>query len=169
MRDIVNALFLSAALLLGLAACASGPKFDTSGVDKSLIPTAVAADIDAARGRTAMWGGTVINSRNQERISELEVLAYPLSDSGRPQLDQSPLGRFLVQRAGYLETVDYAPGRLITAIGPVAGVRSGTVGAARYDYPVIEARELHLWPRSETAGGVSNPQFHFGIGIGVIR
>ncbi len=157
-----------AAFLLGLAACAGGPKFDTSAVDKNLLPTAVAADIDATRGRTAMWGGAIINSRNYENTSQLEVLAYPLNDAGRPQLDQSPLGRFLVQRAGYLETVDYAPGRLITAIGPVAGVRSGTVGEARYNYPVLEARQLHLWPRSEAVPR-TNPQFHFGIGIGVIR
>lgn len=162
-------LFLFTALLLGLVGCASGPKFDTSAVDKTLLPTAVAADIDAGRGRTAMWGGPIINSRNYENTSQLEVLAYPLNDAGRPQLDQSPLGRFLVQRAGYLETVDYAPGRLITAIGPVAGVRSGAVGDARYNYPVVEARQLHLWPRSEGAPRSSNPQFHFGIGIGVIR
>jgi outer membrane lipoprotein len=168
MRHPLRLVLLFAALLLGLVACASGPKFDTSAVDKSLVPTAVAADIDAARGRTAMWGGAIINSRNYEDTSQLEVLAYPLTDVGRPQLDQPPLGRFLVQRSGYLETVDYAPGRLITAIGPVAGVRSGTVGEARYNYPVIEARQLHLWPRSDVAPR-STPQFHFGIGIGVIR
>lgn len=162
-------LSLFSALLLGVVACATGPEFDTSAVDKNLLPTAAAADIDAARGRTAMWGGAIINSRNYESTSLVEVLAYPLDDAGRPRLDQSPLGRFLVQRAGYLETVDYAPGRLVTAIGPVAGVRSGTVGEARYNYPVVEARQLHLWPRSETAPRTTNPQFHFGIGIGVIR
>ena len=169
MYPSLSRLFLFAALLLGVSACASGPKFDTSVVDRALVPTAVAADIDAARGRTAMWGGAIVNSRNFENSSQLEVLAYPLDDAGRPRLDQPPLGRFLVQRAGYLETVDYAPGRLVTMIGPVAGVRSGTVGEARYDYPVLEARQLHLWPRSEAAGRSTNPQFHFGIGIGVIR
>lgn len=165
----LSRVILVGALLLGLVACASGPKFDTSAVDKALLPTAVAADVDTTRGRTAMWGGPIINSRNFEDRSQLEVLAYPLNDAGRPRLDQSPLGRFLIDRAGYLETVDYAPGRLVTAIGPVAGVRSGTVGDARYNYPVLEARQLHLWPRSETVPRSTNPQFHFGIGIGVIR
>lgn len=169
MHCVLSRLLLFAAVLLGITACASGPKFDTSAVDKALVPTAVAADIDAARERTAMWGGVIVNSRNEENTSQVEVLAYPLDDSGRPRLDQSPLGRFLVQRAGYLETVDYAPGRLVTAIGPIAGVRSGKVGETRYTYPVVDARQFHLWPRSEAAARSSNPQFHFGIGIGVIR
>lgn len=169
MRHSLHLLLLCVTIMFGLAACATGPDFDTSAVDKSLLPTAAAANIDTARGRTAMWGGPIINSGNYEDTSQLEVLAYPLDDDGRPRLDQPPLGRFLAQRAGYLETVDYAPGRLITAIGQVAGVRSGTVGEARYTYPVIEARQLHLWPRSEAVPRSTNPQFHFGIGIGVIR
>jgi outer membrane lipoprotein len=38
------------------------------------------------------------------------------------------------------------------------------LGELEYAYPVIEKRELHIWPVE--GAPATSPQFHFGIGIG---
>jgi outer membrane lipoprotein len=55
----------------------------------------------------------------------------------------------------------------VTVVGAVTGNRTGKVGEAQYIYPVVFASRLYLWP-PETQHS-SDPQFHFGIGIGIIR
>jgi outer membrane lipoprotein len=159
------AVVLLMALVLG--ACASVPKFDTAQVDKSITPSSAVAEISRVRGHRVFWGGTIVTSRNLKNSTELEVLGYPLDDAGRPQLDKTPLGRFLAVRSGYLEPVDYAPGRLVTIVGKLDEVREGKVGDAPYRYPIITAEQLALWPLSTSRS--SDPQLHFGIGVGIIR
>jgi outer membrane lipoprotein len=106
-------------------------------------------------------------TKNLKDKTELEVVGYPFDSGNRPDVDAAPTGRFLVIQSGYLETADYAPGRLITVVGMVTETRTGTVGEAQYVYPVVAANKLQLWPRS--AGGRNEPSIHFGIGIGIIR
>lgn len=151
-------------LLIGLllAACAQLPKFDTTGVDKSLMPTHVSSDIKNTKGRTVIWGGTILSGKNLKDTTRLEVLAYPLDSDNWPERDQKPLGRFILSQKGYLETADYANGRVITLIGTVSAVEDGKVGKSPYTYPVIEARQLHLWHKSNQKSGT---RFHFGVGV----
>jgi outer membrane lipoprotein len=94
-------------------------------------------------------------------------LAYPLDADARPQSDSNPLGRFILERAGYLEPATYAEGRRITAVGTVTGTRAGQVGDSDYNYPVITARQLYLWPPGQGRDGVSvGGYIGFGVGGG---
>lgn len=145
-----------------LSGCALGPQFDTRQVDSTLTPANAIARGAAATGAEVLWGGVIVQSTNLREATQLEVLGYPLDDVQRPDRDDAAQGRFLVLRAGYLESVDFAPGRMVTVIGRLAQPRSGQIGAARYTYPVVEARGLHLWPE---AGARSEPSVHFGIGV----
>lgn len=155
-------------LVLGilLAGCARTPKFDVSDVDVHLTPAQAVAQIDGVRGRKVQWGGIIISTRNLKDTTQLEVLAYPLDGDGRPQPRETPLGRFLALHSGYLESVDYAPGRAVTVIGRLQETRAGTVGEANYVYPVVTAEQLHLWAKP---GEHTEPRFHFGIGVGIFR
>ena len=72
------------------------------------------------------------------------------------------LGRFLVIQQGYLESVDYAPGRLVTITGQFTDTREGEVGSADYVYPVIEAEQIFLWSNNV---GANQPTVHFGFGF----
>ncbi len=150
--------FLAALLL---SSCASGPRYPTEGVELSVTPQQAASEISVLRGKHILWGGIIISSTNLKDQSRLEVLAYPLDSNQYPQTDSPPLGRFLLQREGYLETVDYAPGRLVTVRGPLSDSESGKVGDTSYLYPVVNSREIYLWPR----GGRSDPRIHFGVGV----
>lgn len=153
-------LFLLLAVLL-LGSCASGPRYPTEGVELSLTPQQAVSEATTQLGRTILWGGMIINSTNLKDQSRLEILAYPLDSSQYPQSDSPPLGRFLVLAEGYLETVDYAPGRLVTVRGPLTGTESGKVGETGYVYPVVKTRDIHLWSRA----GRSDPRVHFGVGV----
>lgn len=159
--QIVLPLFI--VLLFG---CTTAPKLDTAGVDQTVTPGSPIKEILAAQGRRVQWGGSIISSINLRDTTQIEVLGYPLEQSGRPATNQAELGRFLVLYDGYLETVDYAPGRLLTVVGTLVEIREGTVGKADYRYPLIAAEQLHLWPQEE-AHDYRGPQFHFGIGVGI--
>lgn len=148
-----------------LSACASTPKFDTTGVDRSLTPSGAVSGIDTAVGRRVQWGGVIVATRNLRDRTQLEVLSYPLERAGEPDTTAQPHGRFLLIRDGYLEPVDYAPGRTVTAVGAITEIELGTVGEAEYRYPVLNASQLHLWSKPTE---YRNPRSNVQFGIGVI-
>jgi outer membrane lipoprotein len=141
--------------------------YDIGNADPRVTPVEAAQDVAGMLNHTVAWGGLIAASKNLKNKSELEVVGYPLDSEHRPDHDAKPTGRFLVIQSGYLETVDYAPGRLITVVGTVMETRAGTVGEAKYVYPVVTASKLHLWPKLSSGRG--EPGFHFGIGVGIIH
>lgn len=153
-------------LLITLGGCATVPPLDLEGVDRALTPVQATARPGEVRGQRVLWGGVIVGARNLTDGTELEVLAYPLTGAGKPDRNADPSRRFLLAHSGYLEPVDYAPGRLVTAVGRVAGTREGKVGETPYTYPVLSADQLHLWPPE--AARRTDPSVHFGVGIGVI-
>lgn len=164
MKKINTVSLLLRLLLLLLAsiflnACATSPKFDTVGVDVNNTPQRAVKESDTLKGEPVLWGGVVIVSTNFKDSTQIEILAYPLHSNHRPDREQAPLGRFLAVHAGYLETTDYAQGRLITVKGTLAGKRAGQVGEAEYTYPVVNITQLHLW------SGSSESQIQFGFGL----
>lgn len=154
---------LWSAAVLFLGACASGPKYDTARVDPGLTPQRAAASADTARGERVLWGGVIISSTNLRTRSQIEVLAYPLTDNQKPDLSAKPQGRFLIVRPGYLETLDYTQGKSVTAIGSFDATQRGKIGESDYTYPVLAAEQIHLWPPESERS--SEPQIHFGIGV----
>jgi outer membrane lipoprotein len=152
--------FLAFALL---TACAGEPK---RAVLPSPPPAAVVADIDQYKGRPVEWGGVIIAAENRRDSTWLELLAYPLNDAHKPRTGARPLGRFLAIHPGYLETADYAPKRWVTVVGRVQELRVGKVGEAPYRFPLIEIDRIDIW-RDRGAKSSSEPQVHFGIGVGI--
>ena len=150
-------------LLLLLSACASGPGFNTGGTDRSLTPGEVTGRPQLATGKSVQWGGVIMGITNLQNSTQLEVLAYPLDEDERPETGSTPLGRFILEKAGYLEPATYANGRQVTVVGTVSGTRIGRVGESDYNYPVISARQIYLWPSTTRRGGTNT---FFGIGVG---
>ena len=146
-----------------LCACAGGPQVKSDGANRSVTPDEAVSNAETLSGTRVLWGGVIVSSKNLANRTVVEVLAYPLDGDQRPETDAQPLGRFLAERNGYLETADYRAGRELTVVGPLQGVRSGNVGEATYQYPVVDAEELYLWPYNGT--GTRGPFFHFGLGV----
>ena len=158
MRHII--ILLLAALTL--TACASTPKFDTSGIDASITPQAAVEKIKSLQGVPVLWGGVIITSNNLKDSTQFEILAYPLDVDQRPDTEKNPLARFLAEQDGYLETSDFTQGRLITVMGALKDTRKGNIGDVEYTYPVVIINQLHLWPKQRD---FSEPRIQFGIGI----
>jgi len=148
-RSITRRLALMGALLL--AGCAGViPEAAWQGVDRNFAFADLRADPDAARGRRVVFGGEILHTTVRAQETEIEVLHYPLGSDDHPNLSEASGGRFLVRRAGFLDPAVYAPGRLVTVGGIVAGAVERPVGEVPYRYPVIQADHLYLWPRFET-------------------
>lgn len=163
-RSTLTVTLLLAGTLLA-AGCAT--PYDIGGADPRVTPPQAAEDVPGMLNHNVAWGGLIAAAKNLKDKTELEVVGYPLDSENRPDRDAKPTGRFIVIRSGYLETADYAPGRLITVVGVVTGTRTGTVGEAQYVYPVVMANRLRLWP--PRAAERREPSIHFGIGVGIIR
>ncbi len=157
-RDILTLLFFAVLL----AACATGPKYDTSAIDLSITPQQAVVESEALQGDQVLWGGIIIASANLKEVTQFEVLAYPLDSSQRPLVDKTPLGRFLAQQEDYLETTDYTQGRLITIRGILQGTNSGKIGESEYTYPLVKINEHYLWSKQNDTPDTS---FRFGIGV----
>ncbi|MBE0510317.1 MAG: Slp family lipoprotein [Chromatiales bacterium] len=152
-------------LLLLLSACSSRPEFDTSKVALGLTPQQAISEASQQIGKEVLWGGMILHANNLADGARLEVLAYPLDGSQAPRLNEPPLGRFLLRHDGYLETIDYAPGRRITVHGALLRIEDGVVDQSPYRFPVVQSQQLHLWPRGEP----QQPRVHFGIGVVIGR
>jgi outer membrane lipoprotein len=164
-QNPASTLWLLIAVTLLVAACVT--PYDIGGANPRITPQETAKDVSGMLNRNVAWGGLIAAAKNLKDTTELEVVGYPLDSENRPNRDAAPTGRFIVIHAGYLETADYAPGRLITAVGLFTGTRSGTVGEAKYVYPVLKASRMKLWPTPDASR--SEPSVHFGVGVGIIR
>ncbi len=134
--------------------------------DRSLTP-AVAATGDTHIGEPITWGGTLVSAKNLADATDLEVLAYPLDDCGRPLPGERAQGRFIIRRPGYLETADLAPGRLITGSGRIIASAEGHIGEADYRFPVLEDAAPTIWPERDGGyGGNVRPWISVGVGGG---
>ncbi|MBL3529171.1 MAG: Slp family lipoprotein [gamma proteobacterium endosymbiont of Lamellibrachia anaximandri] len=151
-------------LCLFLAACAA-PQTRAPAGDRSVTPKQIAEKNQSFGASPVEWGGVIMELRNLQSSSELEVIAYPLQENGKPDLDASPTGRFIAVTPGYLESVDYSKGRQVTISGPVSEIRTGRVGGADYQFPIIKTADVHLWPKA-VARRDTKPRIHFGIGVG---
>lgn len=149
-----------------LSACASGPAFDTSRVDLSLTPRSAVAGSPVKTGKSVLWGGVILSTTNLENRTRVEVLAYPLDTEQMPLRDRDSLGRFILERPGFLEPAAYAEGRVLTVVGKVLRTQTGKVGDSDYVYPVIEADALYLWPRDSGYDNRSDVRFGIGVGVG---
>ncbi len=151
--------------LLLAAGCQSTASLPTAN---GPTPAELSASADpTVKGRRFTWGGTIVSVKNLADRTLLEIMAYPLDRKGRPRTDERPLGRFIADRKGFLEPMNYAPGRRVTVTGPMLGYTDGRVGEAPYRYPALQADKLELWPdiREGFEQG-RRPDVHLGIGAG---
>jgi outer membrane lipoprotein len=156
---------LAPAALLALAACAPAPIYKAAPDAVAAQPFQVAQSPEQFARRPVIWGGRIVGVNNLADHSEVEILAYPLDKSQRPQANDSGGGRFIAVMPGYVEALDYPAGGLITLSGRLEGSRAGKVGQADYVFPLVQVNQSHVWTADEMNKGKNN--VHFGVGVGV--
>lgn len=127
---------------------------------------------EAARGVTAdapvRWGGIVAEVRPSQDRTCFVVVAMPLDDGARPVRIDGSNGRFLACAQGFFDPEVYAPDRLLTVVGWLAGTSPEKVGDYAYEAPVVDASTVFLWPQRPPYYGYAwGPGPYWGWGPGV--
>jgi outer membrane lipoprotein len=165
--SIVRLAVPAAVLTLALSACAPAPIYKATPSTVAVPPAQVARQPERYGTADVIWGGRIVQVKNYADHSEVEVLAYPLDSSQRPKADDTGSGRFIAAMPGYVESLDFPAGGLITVSGRLNGTRTGNVGQASYTFPLVSVNQSHVWTAKEMQGG--HPNINFGVGVGVIR
>ena len=149
------------AFLFNLNSCAQAiSKEVREQVDPAATFKAVLHDPDSYKGKTVLWGGKIIQTRNTQGTTWIELLQQPLARNDRPISGSASEGRFLIRHEGFLDPAVYGRGRGLTLVGQVRGRETRQEDEVDYNYPVVSDRQLVLW------GPEQEPTFHFGLGIG---
>jgi len=116
---------------------------------------------DDYKGRIVIVGGYILETLNEPEGSWLTVLQSPLDSQNRPESSDLSQGRFLVWSTEFLDPVVYSKERRITVGGQVIGSQQRKLGSLTYQYPVVEAREIHLWAKeAEHIGPYYDPWYY---------
>lgn len=151
---------------IALAGCVTDPFAGKlpPDLDRSVAPDRAVSKANDLRNQAVLWGGEIVSVHNLKDTTEIAVLAYPLDSDSFPDVSKHTTGRFIVRYPGFLDPLDYGPGRLVTVLGRLDGVDKGKVGEAPYTFPVVKSSTLHLWSRHRSPR--SNVMFGIGVGIG---
>jgi len=148
-------------LLLVIAGCAPAlSKHIRSQATPDISFPELQASVEKYEGRVVIFGGYILNTANNQDGTVLTILQAPLNSANKPVSADSSQGRFLVLSKKFLDPEIYSKGRKITVGGEVTGSRSRTLGNRDYEYPVIEALELHLWPKEDRYAGPYYPYYY---------
>ena len=149
--------------MLALSACAAPPVFKDAA-PTTTSPAEVALAPDRHQGTDVVWGGKILDVRNLAEETEVQVVAYPLDRSQRPDQAAPTQGRFIVVLPGFAEPLDFPPGRFVTVQGRIDGTRERRIGDADRAYPALRREALHLWPVNFPR---ERSRVNFGVGVGV--
>ena len=140
---------LSAGLIVS---CAPLSKETLRQADEKLTLREIQKDPQSYVGKTVLWGGVIVETTNKKNETLIKIMQTELDYEKRPKdLDKSA-GRFLVRYLGFLDPAIYKQGREITAAGEVVGIEVLPLGTIQYVYPLIQAKEIHLWERRQEYG-----------------
>ena len=164
MRATASSTLFLAGLLLLLAGCATAPPFPEAPASLAPQPYRVAAAPGQWTGRDVLWSGMILDVRNFERHSEIELLAFPLDEAQRPVPSAADQGRFIALVSGFADPATLPEGRFVTLTGRITGEREGMLRTRAYVWPEVDVAQMHLWPRDFQE---SRTRFSVGIGVGI--
>ena len=134
-------------LMLSLVGCASviSPQVRSEAAPY-LTLREVLVSPERYQGKVVIWSGTLLEARNTPEGTLLKVLQRDADYLGRPKLTDDSQGRFLAFERRYLDPAIYAQGRAVTVAGEIVGKQAQPQGDIEYTYPLLEVKELYLWP-----------------------
>jgi outer membrane lipoprotein len=143
-----RAFLLAVFLLLFCAGCApviSRQLRDEAATSPSFQD--LVAHPEEYQGQVVILGGYILELQNEPAGSVVTLLQAPLDFENKPKSPDLSEGRLVVTTDRFLDPEVYAKDRQLTVGGRISGVREETVGGMTYRYLVIEAQEIHLWPK----------------------
>jgi outer membrane lipoprotein len=148
-RKIVSlAAMFGISMALALTGCHPISKSVRKEIDRDLPFAELRKDPDTYKGKIVILGGTIIKTEDRQEETWIEVHQKRLGIMAEPKDGGETGGRFLIVYAGLLDPKTYEEGRSITVAGEVLGkkVKKPSDSEEDYLYPVVRARDIHLWP-----------------------
>lgn len=134
-------------LLAAFAGCASYPiSKDLRQQAQVVTMDQVKADPAGTRGRIVIWGGRIINVANDTNGSAIYIVCLPMRSDEKPVADGPSPGRFIATTTDFLDPEAFPAHRRITVAGQLDGVWTEPLGKIQYTYPVLDIKEVHVWP-----------------------
>lgn len=154
-----TAALAAAALVTG---CVTVPEPLEGEYSESFFPEQATSRSVGARVR---WGGSVVETRPGEEQTCIEMLARELDPSARPRESDRGHGRFIACRSEFIDPEIFTNGRDVTVVGTLEGFRDGNVGDYLYEYPVVDADAVYLWPERVDAYRYDRGWYYPGWGF----
>ena len=136
-------------LLFGMvvAGCAGkAPKALGEPIEGMPTQGAAQAAPDRYAGRQVRWGGEILSVQNTSGFTDIEIYGRPLAGNAEPRPDGGDGVRFIARLPGFLDPVEYAPGKRLTVRGLLRSTITQPVGEFPYRYPLVMVEASHLWP-----------------------
>ena len=137
-------------------------------VDTSIRFEHLKQDPEAYKGRHVLLGGDIIETKNYPGKTHIYVRQRSLDYRKRPVTGGASQGRFIVYHPEFLDPAVYQPKRKVTVVGELRGKEAGEEAEADDACPLIETRELYLWPVIYPSTGEPEIRIDGQIGIGII-
>jgi outer membrane lipoprotein len=154
--NILAILIGGMALLLQGCSYAISPDVSRTA-DRTINFEQIQADPSPLKGKTVILGGLIAQVRHVKSGTLIEIVQKELDYWGKPRRTDRTGGRFIVHQSRPLDVLVFSPGREITVAGEVAGTEVKFQDESAVLYPLINAKEIKLWPREKP--GWDKPQF----------
>jgi len=144
-------LLLTISLLI--SGCANIPTAIQNPPDYDISYTQAIQSINSFKGAPVRWGGLIVDVQNEQTFSQLQILYYPLNSYGRPVLESTPSGRFVVRSPTLFDPAIYTKNLEITLAGTLVGDIDVTIDRKTLKLPQVSATTIQLWqPRDQSYG-----------------
>ena len=146
---MMNRWWLSASLLLIMSGCVAtdDPFRDTPS---HITYVQLKDSPDTYHGQPVTLGGKVLGAKRLKEGTRIEILQLPLDSSLKPTRElRTSQGRFVAMKKEFLDPATIPPGTFITVSGHAAGSITMPLDEMDYQFPVVEIKNLRVWPVEE--------------------
>ncbi|MGR5133065.1 Slp family lipoprotein [Vibrio alfacsensis] len=154
-------IFLVIVAAFWLSACSSLPEELNASTEQVLTDYKTFAEAQGHAANDVRLGGVIAKVANLKDQTRLEIVNLPIGQSGKPNIDKEPTGRFAVYFDGYLEPVAFSKGRLITVVGKGSGEEKAKIGEHDYIFPVMQGDGYRLWKIEERVRTYDTPTYFY--------
>ena len=146
-----------------LSACSSLPPAIENPPANDLSYLEAASNLGKYNNAPIRWAGKIIEVENEPTYSAIQVLSYPVGRRGRPAIDETSQGRFVVKSPIFLDPAVYKKEMPITVAGTISGETERQVGNKTLRVPLVTAKNIFLWQESSYRDGYG---YYGGFGYG---
>ncbi|MET0513967.1 MAG: Slp family lipoprotein [Nitrospiraceae bacterium] len=149
-------------LLVSFALTACATVSDSPPPDQSIPFEEIKHTPDSFKGQPIVLGGQVLNAKRLKDGTRIEVLQLPLTGSNVPVIDLTQSqGRFIAIQREFLDPATIPHGTPLTVTGEVTGSITLPLDETEYTYPVIEVRNMNVWPAMADASRYQGPPYPY--------